>query len=76
MTLEDQKTGIISQVQKTKSEADLLSALKLAVRELQVHYKMAERTLESVASAEQGNTLSLDEFQKGNKAWIKERFTK
>ncbi len=76
MTLEEQKTDIISQVQKTTSEVDLLKALKLAVRELQVHYKMAERTFESVASAEQGNTLSLDEFQRESKAWVKEKFTK
>ncbi len=71
MTIETLKTNFIEQVKQIRSKETLMR-----LQEILESSEMMDRTKESLEDIENGNVISLANFDKQNKEWIKTQFMK
>jgi len=69
MTIETLKTNFIEQVKQIRSKETLMR-----LQEILESSEMMDRTKESLEDIENGNVISLANFDKQNKEWIKTQF--
>ncbi len=71
MRTETIKLGLIDRLMKVKEVSTLQRLEKLITQA-----EMETRTEESLKAIDEGKVLSIDEFSKKNKQWLKKKYTK
>jgi len=71
MRAETIKLGLIDRLMRMQETSTLER-----VEELVIQVEMEARTGESLKAIDKGDVLSIDEFGKGNRKWLKKEYTK
>ncbi len=71
MRTETIKLGLIDRLMKVKEVSTLQRLEKLIIQA-----EMESRAEESLKAIDEGEVLSIDEFSKKNKQWLKKKYTK
>lgn len=71
MELSEQKLSLIARLMRVRNQETLA-----LVEEMLIRAEMESRANESEEAIENGNVVSLEQFNKNNEAWLKKRASK